>query len=279
MYTKPRSSLISIVFLLVVLSGPLLSMTVKDYTAIKQEAKKILEKIEKYTKYYNQYKTYLSDVRENILKTTIINKRGILIDQLESYFENLVYEKLEEYFENNPVMNSEKFDGVFKEAYKESVNLGDDYQYIKENDYQQKLGVYRRSNNYRNFIDTNIKNTDEQSDMVQKLFNILKLSKDYDAQRQVKLVELQPLIKEWSQSRDTSDGWWNTPNNRGKLISALADLKLMKLVLFLQIKKLYELREELLTMEKIYHVDRINRKQDLMKNNVDDMKGLYDEKK
>jgi hypothetical protein len=90
---------------------------------------------------------------------------------------------------------------------------------------------------------------------------------------------MQPLIKEWSQSRDTSDGWWNTPNNRGKLISAMADLKLMKLVLLLQIKKLYELREELVTMEKVFHVDRINRKRDLMKNNVDDMKGLYDEKK
>ena len=256
---------------------PVLSISVHDADAQLKEAKKILAKVQQFKEYYDKYRTFLSDVRENLIIQVVINKSGIDIDDLDDYFENLVYEKLEEYFEENPILSPDKFNGIFKNAYNDSINLGDEYQYL-ESDYQSRLGVYQQSKNYREFIDENKVQTQEHADMVLKLFNLMKLTGKYDKQRVEKMVELQPLIKEWSQARDAVDGDWNTPNFRGKLVPALADLKLMKLTLLLEIKKLVELREELLTMEKIFHVDRINRKLDLKKNNAKDVRGLYEEK-
>jgi len=49
----------------------------------------------------------------------------------------------------------------------------------------------------------------------------------------------------------------------------------MKLTLLFQIKKLFELREELETMEKIYNVDTINRKAKLNEYNIKDVEAVF----
>jgi hypothetical protein len=248
---------------------------VKDVKAKLEEGKKILDKVKKFKNYYNQYMSFIDDVKNDNLINVIANRRGISLENLDKYFETLVYEKLGEYFEKNPIFNPEKFDGVFKEAYKGATNLNQEFRSLEDNDFRKSSDVYKYSKNYQKYVDRNKELGDERTDLINDLFEMLTATQKYDKQRLEKLVNLQPLIKDWSQSRDTSDGWWNTPSLRGKLVTTLADLKLMKLTLLFQIKKLYELREELETMEKVYNVDSINRRSKLNEKNVQDVEALF----